>query len=279
MQATAAAEAPAPRPLGESRCTHACPVARPDAGPGHGSPTSSPGSMPSGIRVQADRRAPERTAQIDELALRVGMIDVLTGQLSQLNARVSAQAEFGAQLSSMRDRITELQGDTDDARGRAGGDDDASSRPGERAHRSLVVTDALAAQMGLLAERVTATDANARQAGEQVAALEQRVSSVGTELANQISELGRDIDGLAERTAEVASGTVSDEVMAALRGGQIKLANEQARYEIAFREDLAALGRARAPQPEGLTTELSARAEHRQGRAGRAPAARVPGLG
>ena len=41
--------------------------------------------------------------------------------------------------------------------------------------------------------------------------------------------------------ADVASGTVSDEVLAALRTGQIKLANEQARYEIAFREDLAAI--------------------------------------
>jgi hypothetical protein len=96
---------------------------------------------------------------------------------------------------------------------------------------------------------VAATDATARQAGEQVAALEQRVDSVGTELANQISELGRDIDGLAERTADVASGTVSDEVMAALRGGQIKLANEQARYEIAFREDLAALAEHVRRQP------------------------------
>jgi signal transduction histidine kinase len=105
----------------------------------------------------------------------------------------------------------------------------------------MIAAEALASQLGLLAERVAATDATARHASEQVAALEQRVDSVGTELANQISELGRDIDGLAARTADVASGTVSDEVMAALRNGQIKLANEQARYEIAFREDLAAL--------------------------------------
>ncbi|MBK5334215.1 MAG: hypothetical protein JJD93_19720, partial [Ilumatobacteraceae bacterium] len=35
--------------------------------------------------------------------------------------------------------------------------------------------------------------------------------------------------------------TVSDEVVDALRGGQVKLANEQARYEIAFRQDLASL--------------------------------------
>jgi hypothetical protein len=194
-----------------------------------------------GIRVQ----------EIDELAIRVAHIDVLTGQLSQLNARVTAQAEFGAQLSSMRDRITELQNDTEARRDAAQvANDDAELRDRVNGLTDrLVATEALSVQLGLLAERVAATDATARQAGEQVAALEQRVDSVGTELANQISELGRDIDGLAERTADVASGTVSDEVMAALRGGQIKLANEQARYEIAFREDLAALAEHVRRQP------------------------------
>jgi hypothetical protein len=74
-----------------------------------------------------------------------------------------------------------------------------------------------------------------------MALLDQRLTNVSTELANQLSELGRDIDGLGQRIPEVADGTVSDEVVDALRGGQVKLANEQARYEIAFREDLAAL--------------------------------------
>jgi len=60
-------------------------------------------------------------------------------------------------------------------------------------------------------------------------------------LANQISELGRDIDGLANTSGQVGQGTVSDEVLDALRSAQVKLANEQARYEIAFRQDLAAL--------------------------------------
>jgi hypothetical protein len=39
----------------------------------------------------------------------------------------------------------------------------------------------------------------------------------------------------------MSQGTMSDELITALRTGQIKLANEQARYEIAFRNDLAAL--------------------------------------
>ncbi len=181
----------------------------------------------------------EKAMQIDDLALRVAQIDVLTGQLSQLNARVTAQAEFGAQLSSMRDRITELQQQSDTPEV-AAGDDELQATVAALSAR-IAATESLADQLGQLAERVSATDTKAAQTGDQVAALEQRVDSVGQELANQIGELGRDIDGLAERTADVAAGTVSDEVMAALRSGQIKLANEQARYEIAFREDLAAL--------------------------------------
>lgn len=191
-----------------------------------------------------------RLYELDDLALRVAQIDVLTGQLSQLNARVTAQAEFGAQLSAMRDRITELQ--TAPATGDqtvTGTNDPELLDQMSGLTTRLAATEALAAQLGALAERVATTDANAQQTTAQLAALEQRVDSVGTELANQISELGRDIDGLAERTADVASGTVSDEVMAALRSGQIKLANEQARYEIAFREDLAALAEHVRRQP------------------------------
>lgn len=196
-----------------------------------------------------------RLHELDDLAERVAQIDVLTGQLSQLNARVTAQAEFGAQLSAMRDRITELQvgatdAATDTASTTAPAADDSELREQVAGLTNrLAATEALAAQLGALAERVATTDATSRQTAEQVVALEQRVNSVGTELANQISELGRDIDGLAERTADVAAGTVSDEVMAALRSGQIKLANEQARYEIAFREDLAALAEHVRRQP------------------------------
>jgi hypothetical protein len=182
------------------------------------------------------------------------------GQLSQLNARLSAQAEFGAQLTNLRDRITELQQGGDERRSAAlaaTGDADLRDRVnalGDRLaateglaatvallQQRQAATDELSAQMAQLAERVSANDVNARATNEHVAALEQRLGAVGTELANQLSELGRDIDGLAAHTEEMSQGSVSDELITALRTGQIKLANEQARYEIAFRNDLAAL--------------------------------------
>ena len=203
---------------------------------------------------------PETTARLDDLAAKVGMIETLSNQISQLSARVAAQAEFGAHLTQLRERITSLQADLDtraDAEPEWVDDTPPDTSATDELREQLnalgnrvSTTEALADQLGQLAERVAATDTTARRAGEQVAALEQRLDSVGTELANQLSELGRDIDGLAKHAAQAASGTVDDAVIESLRNGQIKLANEQARYEIAFREDLAVLAEnLRKPKP------------------------------
>ncbi len=71
----------------------------------------------------------------------------------------------------------------------------------------------------------------------QLTALDARITSVSTELANQLRELGGDIDALAERApAAVDEGSLEE-----VRDTQVRLANEQARYQIAFRADLARL--------------------------------------
>ena len=101
--------------------------------------------------------------------------------------------------------------------------------------------EAAQTEVDLLAARVAISENEARAVREHMAVLDQRVTNVGTELANQLSELGRDIDGLAQRVPDGADAAVSDEVVDELRDSQVKLANEQARYEIAFRQDLAAL--------------------------------------
>ena len=102
-----------------------------------------------------------------------------------------------------------------------------------------------------VAERMSSSDAVVRANAEQLAAMHDRLQNVSTELANQLSELGRDLDALTEQQAAAASNgsadphtngnAVSDELVEALRAGQVRLANEQARYEIAFRADLAEL--------------------------------------
>ena len=196
---------------------------------------------------------PDTLARIDELTERVAAVDSFGSQLAQLNARVTAQAEFGAQLGSLRDRIAELSTDTDDRRAAAvaaTGDADLRDRVNAIADR-IAVNDGVAAQIAQLAERVAANDTSARQATEQVATIEQRLNAVSTELANQVSELGRDIDGLAAQGGQAAQGNVSDELIDALKQSQVKLAAEQARYEIAFRQDLAALAEQVRRSPKG----------------------------
>lgn len=71
-----------------------------------------------------------------------------------------------------------------------------------------------------------------------LAALDARVTAVSTELANQLTELGHDIDALGAGPAGDGPGDVA---IGEIRDGQVRLANEQARYQMAFREDLARL--------------------------------------
>jgi hypothetical protein len=131
--------------------------------------------------------------------------------------------------------------------------------------RSFPVRDTVTDEMGLFRrrtpeeiERMKAEMASLREALERqearesppdpgkrldelaskLAELDARVTSVSTELANQVAELGNDLDALDNRPPDAApDGAVIDE----LRDGQVRLANEQARYQIAFREDLARL--------------------------------------
>ena len=69
--------------------------------------------------------------------------------------------------------------------------------------------------------------------------LDARITAVSTELANQVTELSDDIEALAAQPA--GDSGVGEVVIGELRDGQSRLANEQARYQIAFREDLARL--------------------------------------
>ena len=67
-------------------------------------------------------------------------------------------------------------------------------------------------------------------------ALDRRITTVSTELANQLGELSDDIDTLGKRTEAEA---IDEATLVELRDAQTRLASEQARYQIAFRQDLA----------------------------------------
>ena len=84
----------------------------------------------------------------------------------------------------------------------------------------------------LVAEREVA-----RSTVDRLVGIEARVSGMGSELSRQLHELGTEIEELSKR----AEDTGVAEMMDALKTTQVRLANEQARYEITFRQDLAAL--------------------------------------
>ena len=93
-------------------------------------------------------------------------------------------------------------------------------------------------EIATMREALDRHDTSARAFHDKLAMLDDRLTSVSTELANQISELGHDIDAIGARPP--AEG-VDAEALDAVKSGQVRLANEQARYQIAFREDLARL--------------------------------------
>jgi CII-binding regulator of phage lambda lysogenization HflD len=72
---------------------------------------------------------------------------------------------------------------------------------------------------------------------QKISIIDQRITTMTTELSNQIHELGSEIETMTKSSQD----SVSSEALEQLRVSQIRIANEQARYEIAFRQDLAEL--------------------------------------
>lgn len=73
------------------------------------------------------------------------------------------------------------------------------------------------------------------QLTSRLAEVDARITSISVELANQISELSGDLESLG------GNEPPTDEIVDELRDAQTRLASEQARYQIAFRQDLADL--------------------------------------
>lgn len=92
----------------------------------------------------------------------------------------------------------------------------------------------------LVDEQATRIDAETRRnhtIAERVNDIESRITGLGAELSRQLHELGTEIDELSKRADDDATVLAVD----ALKASQIRLATEQARYEITFRRDLADL--------------------------------------
>ena len=198
-------------------------------------------------------------------------IATLRDELDEMNARLDASEQIRRLLE---ERFKALDATTASLAERTGALDHVTERMAEvevlkRQVAQLDVVnakisslDGLNGKLTELAERVAISSDDARQAKDQAASLHERISNVSTELANQLGELSREIDVLAadgaanSRVADKQaptsampppapifepSQTMPTELVDQLRHSQVRLANEQARYEIAFRQDLAML--------------------------------------
>ncbi len=72
---------------------------------------------------------------------------------------------------------------------------------------------------------------------QRVTAIDTRLTNMTAELSHQLHELSSDIEAVAGKAGDSGSA----EVLEQLRVSQTRIANEQARYEIAFRQDLAVI--------------------------------------
>lgn len=95
----------------------------------------------------------------------------------------------------------------------------------------------LRAKLETHVEQLAAEKSLRNDIADRLTVLEGRVSGMGSELSRQMHELSDEI----ERLSNATKSNDSDAVIAQLRTSQTRLATEQARYEIAFRQDLATL--------------------------------------
>jgi chromosome segregation ATPase len=166
--------------------------------------------------------------RVDAINLRLGDVETLTADLDAINQRL---ASFASEPEPAGEPPAPSPPPPPPPPPPAPGGDDMSDRLAE-----------LRAQLDALTEATSAIDA--------------RVTGVSMELANQLTELGRDVDELNRRTAESAAGgptevdtaeleaRITQRLEAAIEDvldSTERLAAEQARYEIRFRADLADL--------------------------------------
>ncbi len=110
--------------------------------------------------------------------------------------------------------------------------------------KTRLAVDALTAQVAELralvaeqAARIDAEHGHNRALVERLGEIEARITGMGAELSRQVHELGSDIEELSRKTEDDTVLQMVD----AIKATQVRLATEQARYEITFRQDLAEL--------------------------------------
>jgi len=94
----------------------------------------------------------------------------------------------------------------------------------------------LRAELARRGAEIDAVHLEIRALTDRLGGVDDRVTQMTTAITNQLHELDADIEKLAA-TADAASA----ETVYQLRANQVRIANEQARYAITLRQDLAEL--------------------------------------
>jgi archaellum component FlaC len=174
-------------------------------------------------------------ARIDQLVGSVtehdGRIDQLTGSITNHSGQINAaQAALNdadvARVESEQARAAELAALSEQLHAAA------AAVPNEVDAASAADVQAVQDQVSQMAEKTTALD--------------NRMNKVSLELANQLTELSNDLDGLldqanAEKEPSADVHELVTEAIGSVQRSTDNLAAEQARYEIQFRADLAEL--------------------------------------
>ncbi|MCU1393496.1 MAG: hypothetical protein JWM34_1924 [Ilumatobacteraceae bacterium] len=162
-------------------------------------------------------------AERDKLAARVLTLNDITSLLNARSNEIDEMTQRMAEVDVIKRQIAQL----------------------DVVNAKLISLESLNGKLADLADRVNVTSNDAKAAKDQTVTLNERVSNLSREFANQLGELSHELDELSSRPAPApvmaGSQTVSDDMIEQLHDGQVRLATEQARYEIAFRQDLATL--------------------------------------
>jgi small-conductance mechanosensitive channel len=146
-------------------------------------------------------------------------------------------ARLETHLTSLQNYLEEVATSSEDSALAAPGAKDRRDETQPAGPPRIIDADMVEQTLAHLTERIDQMAAGLTQ-------VETRLSSISTEITNQLSELGNEIDALATRLSDQGNaigGDLGEEILTDLKAAQARLAQEQARYQIAFRQDLADL--------------------------------------
>lgn len=188
------------------------------------------------------------TADVEQLRNELAHLNGLSSHVDQLRETVAAQqlavaanGDTGAEEQrELAARLEELAGALARQQQQIA---DVALVATDTAERTDLAMEELrtATQPGTTPERDAEVRSQLGQLAEKVGAIDSRVQQVSLELTNQLTELSGELDRASARADAIEAIEQLTARVEDVTGGQHRLANEQARYAIQFREDLAEL--------------------------------------